>query len=324
MRSLWHSSSKYSLVLSILLFLGLKVSLLGQQQPQLQHEAVYVGFIQDDRRELAKKGANDSSPAKNREVIAAFSREVAGWKTLDGLNQNVKWTVAFDGKNLGEVETKPSPAPEVTVNPNPIEASSTYAHAIHAIVTPANKVPTIGKPAYKFSGAFGGTVRRPLVVVSKPNFVDPDQWKPATVPSELVQPVRIAFSQAYQHVRQCDAQGEPLKQDWDVPESELAVVKTYASNKGSFLVETQLKQHRCVFDVNGKNLTSLEGIQWFFVGNDRAVRNLGSDWQLVDAGDYDADGKSEVVFFFGDSETGKEAYILFYDDFRGKVTWAYR
>lgn len=44
----------------------------------------------------------------------------------------------------------------------------------------------------------------------------------------------------------------------------------------------------------------------------------------VDAGDYDADGRSEVVFFTGDSETGKEAYVLFYDDFRNRVTWTYR
>lgn len=322
MRSSWHSSSKYFLVLSTLLLLGLKAPLFGQQQSQ--QETVYVGFIQDDRRELAKKSSNDFAPAKHRVVIAAFSKEATGWKTLDGLNQNVKWTVAFDGKNLGEVETRPSPAPEVAVNPNPVEASATYMHAVQAIVAPADRVPTIGKPGNKFAGAFETVVRRPLVVVSSPNFGDPDQWKLTTAPTELAKPIRVAFGQAFQHVRQCDAQGEPLKQDWEVPESELAVVKTYASNKGSFLVETQLKHHRCVFDVNEKNLTNMKGTQWFFVGSDRAARSLGNDWQLVDAGDYDADGKSEVVFFFGDSETGKEAYVLFYDDFRSQVTWAYR
>jgi hypothetical protein len=233
MRLSWRSFSTYFLVSSILFFLCLKGPLFGQQHGQAQHDAVYVGFIQDDRWELAQKGPNDSTPAKNRVVITAFSKEATGWKALNGLNQKVKWTVAFDGKNLGEVETQPSLAPEVAVNPNPVETSSTYVHAVHEILTPVNKVPAIGKPSNQFSGAFGGSVRRPLVVVSEPNFVDPDQWKPAIVPTEMAKLVRVAFGHAYQHVRRCDAYGEPLKQDWDVPESEVAVVKTYASNKGS-------------------------------------------------------------------------------------------
>jgi hypothetical protein len=322
MRRPWHLSNTCFLALSILPLLCVEVPRLGRQT-QSQRETIYVGFIQDDRLELARKNANDSDPAKNRVIIAAFSREANGWKTLDRLTRNVKWTIAFDGRNLGEVETRPSPASEMAVNPNPADASSTYAHAVQTICTPEGKVPAIGKPGNKFAGAFETVVRRPLVVVSQPNFMDPDRWKPATVPAELAQPVRVAFGQAHQHVRQCDSQGEPLKQDWDVPESELAIVGTYASNKGSFLVETQLKHHHCVFDIGEKNLTNLEGTQWFFVDRDRAVRSLGNDWQLVDAGDYDADGKSEVVFFFGDSETGREAYILFYDDFQSQVTWSY-
>lgn len=310
------------LALSVLSFVC-PVLLVGQQ-PHSQQGTVYVGFIQDDRQELAKKGPNDSSPAKSRVVIAAFSKDAKGWKTLDGLSQNVKWTVAFDGKNLGEVDTRPSPRSEVAVNPDLVEASPTYTHAVQTITTPAEKVPAIGTPGNKFAGAFGTVVRRPLVVVSTPNYGDPDQWRPTSALSELAQPVRIAFEEVYKHLRQCDAQGEPQKQDWDLPESELALVKVYASNKGSFLVETQLKHHHCVFDVNGDNLINLEGSEWFFVGSDRVVRSLGTDWQLVDAGDYDADGKSEVVFFTGDSETGKESYVLFYDDFRNQVAWTYR
>lgn len=325
MRSTSNLSSACFASLLSLFFLCLEVPFGTSQQPRLaQQETVYLGFIQDDRRELAAKGPNDSGLANSRVVIAAFSKEATGWRTLDGLNRNIKWTVAFDGKNLGEVETRPSPAPEVTVNPNSVEASSTYTHAVQAILTPTDKIPTVGKPGNKFAGAFGTIVRRPLVVVSPANFSDPDEWKPASAPAELARSIRAAFSQAYTHVRQCDAQGEPLKQDWAIPESELAIVQTYASNKGSFLVETQLKHHHCVFDVSGESLTSLEGTQWFFLGSDGAARGLGNDWQLVDAGDYGADGKSEVVFFSGDSETGKEAYILFYDDFRNRVIWAYR
>lgn len=279
MRSPWHSSSIWFLLLSTLFPVCLQHVSLAAQEKQTQQKAVYVGFLQDDRQELAKKGPNDFSPTKDRVVIAAFSKDATGWKTLDELNQDVQWTVAFDGRNLGEVETRPRPAPEVVVNPNPIEASSTYAHSVQAILTPAKEVPSIGKPGNRFAGAFETKVRRPLVVVSSPNFQDPDQWKPTRVPTELTQAVWGAFRQEYQHVRQCDARGEPMKQDWELPESDLAIVKAYASNKGSFLVETQLKDHHCVFDVHGENLTNLEGTQWFFVDSDRVIRSLGDDWQ---------------------------------------------
>ena len=252
---------------STLFILCMRVPSFTQQQAQPQLGTVYVGFIQDDRRELAKEGPDDSHPVKNRVIIAAFSKDGTAWKTLDGLNQNVRWTVAFDGKNLGEVETRPNPTPGVMVNPDRVDASLTYAHAVQAILTSANSVPAIGKPGYEFAGAFETIVRRPLVVVSAPNFRDPDHWKRATAGlTELIQPVRVAFGETYQHVRQCDAQGEPLKQDWQIPRSELGIVKAYASNKDSFLIQTQLKRHQCVFGVDGKNLTDLKGTQWFFVG----------------------------------------------------------
>jgi hypothetical protein len=222
------------------------------------------------------------------------------------------------------VGTQPIPPQEVVANPNALESSLTYVQAVQAIQTPANRIPVVGKPSNKFSGAFETVVRRPLIVVSEPNFADPDQWKAAGAPTELAKPIHVAFGQAYRHVRLCDTGGEPLKSDWELSRSDLSIVKAYASNKGSFLVETRLKSQRCAFDVNGKDLTNLAGTQWFFVAADRTIRSLGSDRQLVDAGDYDADGKSEVVFFFGDSESGKEGYTLFYDDFRGQVTWSYR
>jgi hypothetical protein len=287
-----------------------------------QGQIVYVGLVEDDRMKLFK--ADDSAPVSQRVIVPAFAKDSSGWKPIRELKKNVKWTVAFDGKNLGAVASEPRGAPEVTVQPNPVESSG-YPHEVHKILTAANRVPSIGQPAGKFSGAFGGLVRRPLVVVSMPNFNDPDQWKRSTLPAELTQPVYEGFRQAYGHLRECDKDGEPLQHDWRVPNSELGIVGTYRSNKGSFLVQTHLKRHRCVFNVND-NVKDLSGTQWFFVGPDHVAQGIGDNWALVDAGDYDGDGKSEVIFFSGDSETGEEEYVLFYDDFRSKVTrtWTYR
>ncbi len=166
-------------------------------------------------------------------------------------------------------------------------------------------------------------VRRPLVVVSKANFHDPDNWKPGTVPADLTKPIRSEFERVYQDLRERGPDGEPLKRNWKLPGSGLAIVKTYRSTRQLFLVETHVKGHKCLFSVNGTTITDLGGTQWFFIDDKKSVRFLGNDWDLVDAGDYDGKGKSEVIFFFGEPFNGREEYVLFYDDFRSNVTWAY-
>lgn len=312
----------FSIAALAVCFLSLLAVLRPRAERLDQGGPVYVGFIEDDRRELVKK--NDSGPAKVRVIMPAFVKDSSDWKTIDALQEKVRWTVAFDGRTLGEVESRPDSAPEVIAQPNAVQ-SSKYIYAVHAITTPAAKVPSIGKPSGNFDGAFGGVVRRPLVVVSKPNFYDPDGWKRAALPEDLLAPVRTAYRQAYHHLRQCDERGEPLKSDWDFPDSELTAVRTYGSNKRSFIVETRLKHQKCVFDVNGNEVENLEGTQWFYLGSDHVAHSLGADLQLVDAGDYDGDGKSEVIFFFGNTDTDHEGYTLFYDDFRNKatLTWTY-
>ena len=42
---------------------------------------------------------------------------------------------------------------------------------------------------------------------------------------------------------------------------------------------------------------------------------------LVDAGDYDADGESEAVFFI--SGYNEDGYALFYDSFQKSVMWTW-
>ncbi len=50
---------------------------------------------------------------------------------------------------------------------------------------------------------------------------------------------------------------------------------------------------------------------------------LGSQLELVDAGDYDGDGQSEVLFWH--SAYNEDGYTLFYDQFRKRLDywWTY-
>jgi hypothetical protein len=282
---------------------------------------VYVGIIEDDRQQLARLGPKDLGPVKNRVITVAFERNSSGWGEAKPISTSMKWTVVFDGKEIGAVVSEPQPSSEKSETgfPSPLNTQS--------ILTQADKIPTVGKPDGKFNGNFETVVRRPLVVVSEANFADPDGWKRGNLPDGIMESVRSSFRHTFQHLRQCDSAGEPLKTEWSPSDSEIVLSKAYKSNKGSFIAETHIKDNRCAFNQNGSHFQSVAGNQWFYVGADSQPAHLGDDWQLLDSGDYDRDGKSEVIFYVaegsGDSvET--EGYVLFYDDFRSSVRFSWR
>lgn len=306
----------------VALFLLLPSVSAQKSAPALSDTAIYVGVIEDDRQQLANLGPTDFDLVKGRTITPAFMRDASGLGPVKRLDHRVTWTVAFDGKKLGEVVSEPIPSSEVSEKtPGPSD--------VHSILTPADKIPTVGKANGRFNGNFETAVRRPLVVVSQPNFADPDIWRRTNLSDPVGQLVRSSFRSTFRHVRRRDPSGEPLKTDWSPPDSEIVVSKVYGSDKGSFLVETEMRHHRCVFYHDGSRLQSLEGNQWFYVDVDRRVAHLGNDWQFLDAGDYDRDGRSEVIFYVAEGSEDfveTEGYVLFYDDFRRNVrfTWSDR
>ena len=63
------------------------------------------------------------------------------------------------------------------------------------------------------------------------------------------------------------------------------------------------------------------GDPWFTINPEHSVQYLGQDIWLLDAGDYDNDGRSEVVFVIEGYNRG--GYELFYDDFRKHAIFEY-
>jgi len=61
---------------------------------------------------------------------------------------------------------------------------------------------------------------------------------------------------------------------------------------------------------------------WFYV-NGKDIRLIGQSLELIDAGDYDHDGHSEVVFH--KSGYNYDGYILVFDDMRKQIEfgWSY-
>lgn len=284
------------------------------QEPSGTNQKVHVGFIEDDQR-----GRTDWAPgvSAKRIIKPAFERTSSGWQEVVHVNQKMTWTIAFDGRKLGEVQSQPDQEEQQS------ETSGPYV-GVQSILGPIQALPAIGEPSQKFAGVLAvgpGKVRRPLVVISSSNFTDPDTWKRTKANTQLTELVRTAFRQDFPHVDNCAPNEGPVIHDYKFPDSDLDLTAKYGSNKGSFLVQVHLKHSGCGY-INNPNDPFVS--QWFFVASDSSVRRLGGFMELLDAGDYDADGKSEVIFFLHQPED-TDGYVLFYDDFHQRIasTWEY-
>lgn len=231
------------------------------------------------------------------------------------LPAKMSWTIAFDGRTIGQVTSakpKGSPAPRV----RPL---TKYQY----IVSAANEVPTVGGAFEKFAPmAMGPTKgRRPLVVISKPYFRDPDGWKRTpSVPQEVAALIRSRFRKDFPHVNRC--RDEKITQrDWNFPDAALSFPVAYESNQHAYLIEAELAAGNCGY-IDDPN-DPLSG-PWFFVSKDRQIRHFGSFLYLLDAGDYDNDGRSEIIFGLNQPED-TDGFILFDADLnkRASLIWTY-
>jgi hypothetical protein len=228
------------------------------------------------------------------------------------LPNRIKWTIAFDGRNLGQVESR-------TFSNGDLRNLQAILTPFQTILTPPASVPNVGSPSQDFAGILGSPdtkFRRPLVALSKPYFRDPDNWKRTKLPDKVVALVREAFHHEYPHVDRCKDE-EVAERDWKFPDSALLFPVAYASAKHSFLVEASLNAGECDPD-------DASSEPWFFISSDGSVRRIGSFMSLLDAGDYDNDGRSEVLFFLSQGEN-TDGFVLFDASFTTKIsfTWSY-
>jgi hypothetical protein len=132
---------------------------------------------------------------------------------------------------------------------------------------------------------------------------------------DRVKLVRSEFRKKFPKASNCtNVEAEP--KPWSYGDRDIKLIKTYSNQKGWLLVLAKLNDYRCDGMIEGPF-----GDQWFTISPTKNVRFLDSDMWLVDAGDYDNDGKSEVLFAIaGDNRGG---YRLFYDDFKKQAVFEY-
>jgi len=270
-----------------------------------QQPKVILGVLED----LPGEYAGDSD---FRAVRAVFEKNSDGWSAfptsakseldLQSLAKSypnsVTWTIAFDGKNLGVV-TAETP-----------KKYNFYSEIGIETITSKRPVPTVGKKSTDYAGFTGDPVYRPLVAISQPNVSDSDHWKPAQLSQDLIASARQQFRSKFPIVTNCRNADENIPRSWKYHDEDIHITKAYASNDNWSLIDLNLTGYAC--DGPQGDDSAFVG-QWYVKNPAGELRFLGTDMWLVDAGDYDNRGSSEVLFSIDRYNRG--GYRLFYRNF---------
>jgi hypothetical protein len=241
--------------------------------------------------------------SSTRVVRPLFGLAAGGWVALNTVEaarpfdlRDVTWTVAFDGRNLGPVRS---------IDPGfSTKYAWTYSRDRHLTLQPTPRAPVVSNPKGGFGGWCGSETSRPLVLVSAANFEDPDRWKPFHPTSAERDRLVASFRKVVGMKLPCPNDSTTLM-PFDYAAATFATVKGYKDRAGRLLVAFKVEDKKYVCD----SPDGPRAIQWFLLSD--GVHPLGPDFELVDAGDYDRDGKSDLLFWY--SGYNEDGFTLFYD-----------
>ena len=245
-------------------------------------------------------------------VRVLFSKQEGQWvglgsaKATRGIDiSKLTWTVTADGRSLGLVRT---------TDPGFDNSYAwTYPRDRLLEISDGQSIPRIANIDKRFSGWCDEPSDRPLVVVSEPNFRDPNGWRQfrsAPIYRQILFELFKANAGTALNCRSAEDSGEVFNYGID----DLTLHEAYQDHLGRKLISVSLKQ----------DLNKCDGPpdkawwkHWFFV--DKTTRYVGSELELVDVGDYDADGISELIFWH--SGYNEDGYTMYYDEFRKRVDY---
>lgn len=248
-------------------------------------------------------------------VRALFVSQAHGWVALSSPESseavslaNVTWTVAFEGGSLGSVRT---------VNPGfQTPHAWTYPRDRLLLLASGQSVPTIANEDKDFAGWCDAPLHRPLVLVTRPNFRDPDRWKPLRPDGALRGVLFPAFKAQAGEPSIC-LQGTNQPVPLAFAAKDLVFSKSYQDRAGRKLVVVGLDPQRNTCD----GPPDAAWARHMFLLDTR-VHYLGSHLSVVDAGDYDGDGESEILFWY--SGYNEDGYTLLYQGLRKRVDYHWK
>lgn len=261
-----------------------------------------VGVLED------RPGANEQEPARFV-VRAAFYKQGGAWRAYDtshgasAFPRTQDWTIADRGEALGQVRAQ-------------TPASWTLAADTGRMEITGGAPPTRGERSDKFAGWVGTPVYRPLIAVSAPNVADPQQWTALRPSASAIESARRAFRAQFTNVANCaDAASTPAP--YTYTDTQVEAGDGYFSTDGWSIVTLKLGGYHC----DGPAYDTAFNDQVFVVSRSGETTYLGEGLLYVDAGDYDGDGKSDVIFAI--DRYNQAGYALFTNDFSQHVDFTF-
>jgi hypothetical protein len=219
--------------------------------------------------------------------------------------RELTWTVSFDGSDLGQVTSR---------TPDDFRW---YSSIGQGEIVSDGLVPTVGKRSVEFSGYIGAPLYRPLITNTKPYYKDPDAWRPFNPSQDLTTRLRQEFRKHYPKLCRTSEADESKLESFAYRDEDVEVIKAYTSKRGLSIARMHLQAIECNDIEAGFDIED----PWFVVDVRGSVRYLDAGMWLVDAGDYDNDGQSEVLFSLASDNVG--GYELFYDEFTKRVRFQF-
>lgn len=260
-------------------------------------------YTQNDQAEAALYPVVRVLFRKSGKDWTAFKHECGSLDCLESITKEfpseTRWAIAFDGRVLGLVTAR---------TPSKFKF---YSEIGCQEISPNEKAPKVGELSNEFSTWMKNKSYRPIVAVSPANFADPDHWKSIQV--SLSKKLRANFLKQYPTC-ECKEFGDRKCTPLKYSPNKIVVKMAYASSKQWKLIVLKLN---C-----SKQFNRIEAT--YAIKKDGSFIHLGRRLKLVDTGDYDNDGSSELIF--ASSDYNYDSYILYYDNFLKHVEfgWSYQ
>lgn len=245
-------------------------------------------------------------------VRPVFVERGGGWQPLDsveGLNLGpARFTLAFDGRSLGTVDTR---------DPGIHHEYYSFRRDHLLDVVSHTPLPRIPNRLRRFEGWCSVPEVRPVVAVNSDHYEDPESWKPFTPGSDVRAALLKQFRGIVGIAYECQhATGRDIPFHYTA--RDLVVQAAYRNAKGREIVALALRSSLAACDPYGFDPQYRN--HWFIM--DSVPKHLGDGLDLVDAGDYDGDGHSELIFWTDGEQMG--GYVLLYDDLSKRAEFIWR
>lgn len=259
----------------------------------------FLGFVESDQF--------GSRPGTRLRVT--FQNEIGVWRSLQDGSQNTKfdvaakavgreqpssmsWQLCSRGESLGRIRSRPVA---------PVAWAELGTHEIIAGYEAQATEEDLGRETQN------GRKGRALVATSRGACGDPAQWKRVVPSPATLSRIDAVNNTAFRDIQNCGPDGT-LK-PYLIQPQDVAIKDAWQSRFGEMYITLKIEpQHQDVL----ASCDGLPGDQWldqlFHADTDRGFTWQGAGVRFWDAGDYDEDGRSEVVLRW--SRTNNEAYQI--------------